>query len=241
MPQNGIVTAIVSWILRGLTGLAIFVFGLVFLGVLGIVVPRGPSGGARADAADPGAARTILLLSNPIHTDIALPAIPDVLKAFGFVSTGGLELDYPGVQWVIFGWGSRRFYVETPNWADLKPGPVVAALTLDRSVMHVARAGHIDTQAPDVRSLSLSANGFWNMTEAIRQDFALREDGSRRALEGVSYTAHDAFFPAKGTFNALNGCNTWTARILRDGGLTTGWWTPLPAGLLWSIGLHNSP
>ncbi|WP_394713541.1 TIGR02117 family protein [uncultured Roseibium sp.] len=192
-----------------------------------------------AEAAAPEAARTILLLSNPIHTDIALPATPDVLKEFGFVSQGGLELDYSGVQWVIFGWGSRRFYVETPRWADLKPGPVVAALTLDSSVMHVARAGYIDAEAPEVRSLTLSADGFRKMVEAIRQDFAPGADGSRKAIEDVSYTAHDAFFPAKGTFNALNGCNTWTARMLRQAGLTTGWWTPLPQGLIWSIELHN--
>ena len=91
-------SCIVLWILRGLTGLAIFVSGLVVLGVLGIVVPRGPSDTAYADVAVSGADRTILLLANPIHTDIALPATPDVLKAFGFVSSGGLELDYPGVK-----------------------------------------------------------------------------------------------------------------------------------------------
>ncbi len=239
MPQNGIVTGIVSWILRGLAGLAIFFSGLVFLAVLGIVVPRGPSGGMPAETADQGSSRTILLLSNPIHTDIALPATPYVLKTFGFVSSGGLKLDYPGVQWVIFGWGSRRFYVETPNWSDLKPGPVLAALTFDSSVMHVGRAGYIDPDTPDVRPLTLSAAGFRKMTEAIRQDFASGADGSRKAIEGVSYTAHDAFFPAKGSFNALNGCNTWTGRMLRQAGLTTGWWTPLPQGLLWSIELHN--
>ncbi len=231
---------VASWILRGLTGLAIFISGLVILGVFGIAIPRGETGGAHADAAVPVAARTVLLLSNPIHTDIALPATPDVLEAFDFVSEGGLELDYPGVQWVIFGWGSRRFYVETPSWADLKPGPVVAALTLDSSVMHVARAGYIDADAPEVRGLTLSADGFRKMVEAIRQDFAPGADGSRKAIEGVSYTAHDAFFPAKGTLNALNGCNTWTARMLRQAGLTTGWWTPLPQTLTWSLDLHGS-
>lgn len=231
---------IVSWLLRGLAGLAIFVSGLVVLGGLGIVVPRGPADRAYADVAVSGADRTILLLANPIHTDIALPATPDVLKAFAFVSSGGLDLDYPGVDWVIFGWGSRRFYVETPRWADLKLGPVVAALTFDSSVMHVVRAGYIDPGAPNVRSLTLSADGFRKLTDAIRQDFAPEADGPRRALEGVSYTAHDAFFSAKGSFNAINGCNAWTARMLRLGGLTTGWWTPLPQGLLWSLDLHES-
>jgi len=237
-------SGIVSRVLRGLTGLAIFFLCLFILCVLGILVPRGPSGGpsagAHADPAGTEGGRTILLLSNAIHSDIALPATADVLKAFGFVSTGGLELDYPGVQWVVFGWGSRRFYVETPEWADLRPGPVLAALTLDRSVMHVARAGYIDPGAPDVYSLTLSADGFRKLTEAIEGSFAPGADGARLALPAAGYSAHDAFFPARGGFNALNGCNTWTARMLREAGLTTGWWTPLPRGLLWSLRLHNS-
>ena len=43
-------------------------------------------------------------------------------------------------HWLILGWGGRAFYLETPDWADLKPMPVIKALTVDRAVMHVGVA-----------------------------------------------------------------------------------------------------
>lgn len=208
---------------------------------LGIVVPRPVSLFADQSAAQGGAGglRKVLVLSNPIHTDIALPADPDVLEAFSFVGDAGLDLDHPGVFWVVFGWGSRSFYIETPTWDDLKPGPVINALTWDASVMHVRRAGDIPVDLPDVRVLTMSEEQFDTLLKEIRQSFAGDETEVQSAIPEASYDAHDIFFPAKGGFNALMGCNTWTARMLRLAGFQTGVWTPLPMTLMWSIDLHN--
>ncbi len=152
---------------RFLIGICLVVFTAVVALGLGALVPRplfdsNPVMEVAQSSADK---RRILILNNPIHTDIALPADPDVLEAFGFVSDGGLELDYPGVFWIAFGWGGRS--------------------------------------------------------------------------PGVAYDAHDIFFPAVGGFNAMMGCNTWTADMLRRAGVKTGMWTPLPLTLDWSLDLHN--
>ena len=29
-------------------------------------------------------------------------------------------------------------------------------------------------------------------------------------------------------------------RVLREGGFRTGWWTPLPVSLVWSVAAHNA-
>jgi uncharacterized protein (TIGR02117 family) len=219
-------------------GLAILVLGIVFLMVIGAVVPRGPSTSIQAAETQPEEP-TILLLANQIHTDIALPATPELLDAFRFVSDGGLDLDYPGVHWVIFGWGGRRFYLETPTWSDLKPGPVLAAFTLDNSVMHVSRSGMIDPFAPGVRPMKLTQKGYDQLIRAIQRSFLSQTGNQVRAIEGTGYSAHDVFFPANGSFDVFVGCNTWTARMLRHAGLNTGWWTPLPQSLEWSLEIHN--
>jgi uncharacterized protein (TIGR02117 family) len=106
--------------------------------VLGSVIPR--SGWVDASAA-PTDTREVLLLSNPIHTDIALPLDDEVRAAFADLIPFGLPIGMPGVDYLVFGWGGRSFYIETPTWGDLKPLPVLRALTLDRSVMHVQVAG----------------------------------------------------------------------------------------------------
>ena len=199
---------------------------------LGTFVPRPLLSPSSATSADN---REILLLSNPIHTDIALPLDDEVRAAFADLIPSGLPIGMPGVDYLVFGWGGRSFYIETPTWGDLKPLPVLRALTLDRSVMHVEVAGPIDREHPAVRVLTVSGEGRQRMVAAIRDSFE-RVDGVPVVISGAAYGADDAFFEAQGRFNAFAGCNTWTAAMLRQGGLTTGWWTPLPQLLDWSLG-----
>lgn len=222
--------------------LLIFVFGTTLAVGLGILIPRpfSVAGSGAIELVDDGAqTRRVLILSNPIHTDIALPADPDVLKTFGFVSESGLELDHPGVFWIVFGWGGRSFYIETPTWSHLRAGPVFDALTWDRSVMHVRRAGAIPEQLDTVVAINLQEAAFERLKDAIRDSFQA-EGGQPIPIRGAAYDDHDVFFPAEGGFNALMGCNTWTARMLRRTGLRTGFWTPLPFGLIGSLRLHNA-
>jgi uncharacterized protein (TIGR02117 family) len=221
-------------VLRALS--AGFLLVLFALG-LGTLVPRplvAPSLAASTET------REILLLSNPIHTDIALPLDEEVRAAFADLIPSGLPIGMPGADYLVFGWGGRSFYIETPTWGDLKPLPVLRALTLDRSVMHVQVAGPIDQGHPAVRMLTVSVEGRRQIIAAIRDSFE-RADGAPIIIEGAAYGPDDVFFEARGGFNALAGCNTWTAAMLRRGGLTTGWWTPLPQLLDWSLRRISAP
>ena len=55
----------------------------------------------------------ILVISNPIHTDIAIQATPETLAEFSFLADSGMPLDNPNMQWIMLGWGGRAFYLET--------------------------------------------------------------------------------------------------------------------------------
>ena len=202
----------------------------------GTVVPR-PFWQMSAAQAQ-GENRRILVLSNPIHTDIAIPATPETLKRFAFLGDAGLDLGNPNLRYIVFGWGGRSFYTETPTWADLKALPVMKSFTLDRSVMHAELSGDIPSDDPAVTALTVSAEGFDHLLRFIRGSFADKTE--KPAPLDVSYGENDAFFAAGGFFNALAGCNTWTAAALREAGLTSGWWTPLPPLLAASLRLHNS-
>lgn len=210
---------------------------LIFVSVAGgTLLPRPVIGeGATAPADN---SHLILVLSNPIHTDIALPVSAELLDRFGFLRKGNLNIDHPGVQYLVFGWGGRSFYTETPNWADLKPLPVLKSFTLDRSVMHVSLAGDIPLSDPSVTALHLSGEGYEKLIDFILGSF-VDDQGKQMPLMGKSYGPDDAFFEGVGYFNALMGCNTWTAAALRSAGVSTGWWTPLPQLLTTSLRLHN--
>ena len=118
---------------RGL--LHILVIGAALL-LAGTLVPRP----FFAEPDSGPASRRILAIGNPIHTDIAIPLDPDVLARFEPLVRAGIKADLPGARYLVFGWGGRAFYIATPTWADLKPGPLFTSLTLDASVMHVGVA-----------------------------------------------------------------------------------------------------
>ena len=207
------------------------------LATIGALVPRNPA----SQSTDQVAQQTIYVVSNAIHSDIAVPIDSRLLTKFGFLAEAGFDLAHPGANWIVFGWGSRAFYINTPTWSDLKPGPLLTALTLDReSVMHVIRVGAIDPTSRNVQAIELTPGQYNRLLSSIAGSFLTSGEGSGvELIEGAGYTPNDAFFPAHGWFTALNGCNTWTAHMLREAGVRTGIWTPLPMTLLWSLNLHN--
>lgn len=207
---------------------------IVLLLVLGTVVPRP----FFVDDANGAKDREILLLSNPIHTDIALRIDDDLRRVFAELQEGGIAVNHPAAATLVFGWGGRSFYIQTPNWADLKPMPVLRSFTLDSSVMHVDVTGDIPADFASVKRLRISEEGYQRLVASIRESFA-RNDDRIEVVSGAAYGLTDAFFEANGWFNAVAGCNTWSAAMLREAGIRTGWWTPLPTLLNWSIELHN--
>ena len=210
------------------------VFAVACLAVaVGTIVPRplrSPEGSRDA--------RGILVLSNAIHTDVAIPLDADIRTRFAFLEEAGIPILHPEAQWVTFGWGSRAFYLETPAWSELKLGPVFKALTLDRSVIHVDVAGNIPQPNPAIAAFAVDDDGFERLIAFIEGSFERNGDGPV-LVPDAAYGATDRFFEAKGRFNALLGCNTWTARGLRAAGLRTGWWNPVPVALSMSLALYN--
>lgn len=191
-----------------------------------------------ASGKDHGETRRILVLTNPIHTDIAIPIDADVRRRFAFLENAGIPMDHPQARWLVFGWGGRAFYLETPTWGELKLVPVLKALTADRSVLHVDLVGEIPYSHPAVTSLEIGADGLSRMTEFIAGSFRHLEN-EPMLIAGRGYGSTDQFYEAEGWFNALVGCNTWTAKALREAGLQTGWWNPMPVTLATSLQLHN--
>jgi uncharacterized protein (TIGR02117 family) len=216
------------WLLR----LAVLAIAALALGTF---VPRPLFDAARGS--DTGTTR-ILLLSSQIHTDIAVPIEAVTAGGFEFLRDAGLPLDNPNARWVLFGWGGKAFYVATPDLTDIRIGPLLKSFTLDSSVMHVEIVGAVDESLPGISSVSVSGPGLQDMLAFIRSSFA-EMDGTPTRLAGTGYTRNDTFFEAVGSFNAVVGCNTWTARALRQAGLRTGWWNPLPQTLAWSLALYN--
>ncbi|MEZ2330020.1 TIGR02117 family protein [Mesorhizobium sp. RCC_202] len=214
--------------------LATLVFAVLLAAALGTLVPRPLWRAAIAGEAT----RHILVLKNAIHTDIAIPIDDGVRGRFAFLADAGLPTDAPDARYIVFGWGGRAFYLETPTWSQLKAVPVLKALTLDVSVMHVDITGAIKEPHRDVAGFDIDEAHFAALLDYIAASFQ-RGPAGPLAIEDAGYSTYDRFYEANGHFNALVGCNTWTAGGLRAAGLRTGWWNPLPVSLWWSMRLYD--
>lgn len=209
---------------------------LLLLLVCGAVIPRPLLAPVEASSGADDL-RRILVLSGPIHTDIAIPLDEATRSAFPFLAVAGVPVGHPGARWLIVGWGGRAFYLETPTWAELKPLPVLRALTVDRSVLHVDVAGEALASQPGVAAFDVDQESLARLVAFVAKSFATGAGGAT-AIPG-DYGLNDRFFEATGLFNVLVGCNTWTASALRTAGLRSGLWTPLPQSLALSLRLFN--
>ncbi len=183
----------------------------------------------------------IFVVSNPIHSDIIIPFDDAVRKDFAFLKegNGAKWFDNPNVRFLSIGWGGREFYLETPTWDKLKAFPLLKGLTIDNAVMHVEPLGDIFRDNPTVLPLSVTGEAMASLRSEIRASFTNNADQKPMLISGRSYGQFDDFYEATGYFNALLGCNTWTARMLRVAGLRTGLWNPLPQSLRLSLKLYN--
>lgn len=62
----------------------------------------------------------IFILTNGVHTDIVMPTKNDQIdwsKQVPFKNTKSADSTY---KYIAMGWGDKGFYLETPNWSDLK-------------------------------------------------------------------------------------------------------------------------
>ena len=210
------------------------VVAVMLAAALGMLVPR-PLWPA---AAGGEGTRHILVLKNPIHSDIAVPLDDGVRRRFAFLAEAGLQIEAQEARYIVFGWGGRAFYLETPTWSKIKAVPVLKALTLDASVMHVDVAGAIKERHPDVAVFDIDEARFAALLDYIQSSFRQGPNGPM-VIDNAGYSSFDRFYEANGQFNALVGCNTWTGAALRTAGIRTGWWNPLPVSLGWSMRLYN--
>lgn len=210
---------------------------VALLALAGTFVPRPLWSGIEAGVASEGRHR-ILVLSNPIHTDIAIALDSETRSRFSVLEDSGMPLGHPNARWIVFGWGGRAFYIETPTWADLKPMPLLKGLTVDRSVMHVDVVGEIAEPSDTVVAFEIGDAQYEKLLSYIEASFTPK-DGVIAAIPDMAYGPNDRFFEANGWFSAVLGCNTWTAKGLREAGLRTGWWNPLPVSLTTSLALYN--
>jgi uncharacterized protein (TIGR02117 family) len=208
------------WLGNALLALAALIVGYGAAGLVGGAIP------ANAGWRPPAAGVTIFVETNGVHTDLVLPVAAAGVDWRDLVRPEDIaDPRYAGYDHLAFGWGEAKFYLETPTWADVRPGTVLrAALGSDHTLVHVEHIPAPETGS-EARRIVLRPEEYRRLGAFIRASFAPARPGARpRVFRG--YGDYDAFYSGTGRYDAVMTCNAWTGAALRAAGVRVGLWTP---------------
>lgn len=215
-------------ILRGIgraaSALCLALLAYVLAGIGGSLIP------GNADWQEPDTGITIYVHDNGVHTGLVLPRSNLIANWSDLVRPEQLTDPRYASDHLLFGWGDRTFYLETPTWGDLRPSTAFAALFgSEKSLVHV---DHIATPqtANDLRAIRVTPDQYRQIASTIRAQFAL--DDAARSQPVTGYGRADVFYEAHGRYNAFKTCNEWVGSILRGAGVRVGVWTPFNFGVM---------
>ncbi len=125
--------------------------------------------------------------------------------------------DFPDAEYLEVGWGDKDYYMTPqPHWGiTLKAGLLPTA-----SVLHIVGfGGSVSRYFADseVIRIELSEAGFRRLCSYIERSYA-RDESGRSLTLGPSLYGDGRFYLSRESYHALNTCNVWTARALREAG-----------------------
>lgn len=179
---------------------------------------------------EPADGTTVYIADNGIHADLIMPVKAQGLDWSPFLPRRDFAAAPSGAQWIAFGSGERRVYLDTPTWWDIRLRTIRAALAGGSRVMHVE---YVPDPYYAVRQIRLRPEEYRRLWTAIRADFALDRRGRPQRIDHPGYGPADAFYRASGKASAMRTCNNAVASWLRLSGVKTSLWPPFVDGLIW--------
>ncbi len=184
---------------------------------------------------------SIYVRTNGTHTDIVMPKnmnLPNSVVSFNWnnLVNDSLFKDVDSTyKYVAVGWGDKGFYLNTPEWKDLRLSTAFkAAFGLGSTAMHITYYRDMKVDGESTKQIKISAPDYQNLIAEITRSFDL-QDGTPKLIPHPAYGSHDNYFEAKGRYSLFKTCNTWTGNTLHKANITMGVWTPLQSGVMNSI------
>jgi uncharacterized protein (TIGR02117 family) len=178
---------------------------------------------------------SVFVISNGVHTDIAIPSKTNFKNWETTFCKDTFNISDSLHNFIAFGWGDKGFYLNTPDWSDLKFSTAFnAAFGLGGTAMHVRYLQQPKKVSEKVVHLNISSQQYKKLVNYIEKSFCLTE-GCVTKINHPGYGNNDRFYEANGKYNLFTTCNCWTNKALKYTGVKTGLWTPFASGLMRSI------
>ncbi|MBT2559938.1 TIGR02117 family protein [Pedobacter sp. ISL-68] len=174
----------------------------------------------------------IYIMTNGVHTDIVVPAVSAEInwtKEIRYQNTLEADSTY---QYLAMGWGDKKFYLETPEFSDLKLSNGLRAISgLSTSAMHTTYYKKILEDA-SCKKIMISKTQYQQLINYILNSFRKDEAGHLiNVKSNIHYDIGDAFYEAEGSYSIFKTCNTWANAALKSCGQKSCLWTIFDTGI----------
>lgn len=176
---------------------------------------------------------TIYIKSNGVHTDLVLPIKTDLKDWSEKIKFENIQSKDSTHRYLAFGWGDKGFYLDTPEWSDLKFSTAFkAAFNLGTSAMHTTFYKQIQETENCVK-IEISKEQYQKLITFIEASFQYDTNGNPIFIQATTYGKNDSFYEAHRTYNLFYTCNTWANQALKKADLKAAFWTPADKGIFY--------
>lgn len=173
----------------------------------------------------------IYIRTDGIHTDFILPVRNQLKNWHKIAPLHDLRIKDTSYSFVAFGWGDQGFFLNTPQWSDLKFSTAFDALFYrGKTAIHVVFQSEPST-GKLCKQLFISDAQYYKLATYIERSFKKERSGLPICIRNRGYWDHDAFYEAKGKYSLFSTCNSWINGGLKYSGLPACLWTPLSYGI----------
>ncbi len=175
---------------------------------------------------------TIYIKTNGVHTDLVVPVRNEQMDWSKEIKFSNTKLKDTSMNFLGMGWGDKGFYLETPNWSDLKFSVAFnAAFALSTTAIH-ATFFKTMTENDSCIKLNLSRKQYARLVDYISESFQKDSAGHFIYINtDANYGNLDAFYEANGSYSMLHTCNSWANDGLKKCGQKACVWTAFDSGI----------
>lgn len=174
----------------------------------------------------------VYILTNGVHTDIVMPTKNDQIDWSQQVKFENTKVADSTYKYIAMGWGDKGFYLETPEWSDLKASVALkAASGLSNTAIHATYYKNLK-EGDDCKKMMISKEQYDRLIQYISESF--KKDASGNFLNiktNAIYGKTDAFYEANGSYSLFHTCNTWANNGLKASGQKCCFWTATDSGI----------
>jgi len=173
----------------------------------------------------------IYIKSNGVHTDIVVPIKTEYKDWSEKLKFEHIPSKDSTMQFIGIGWGDKGFYLNTPEWSDLKFSTAFnAAFYLGTSAMHATFYKQIKENENCIK-INISKEEYANLIKYIEDSFQLDADGNPILIHAITYGQNDSFYEAHRKYSLFYTCNTWANNALKSADQKAAVWTPTDTGI----------